>query len=76
MEKELKQIDDAIQENNPDFHELYAMQKMAAETEQQRVNDQLQLAYARNYNPPSFIYHHSSKDSGEVANQLVKNILR
>ena len=65
-----------VQENNPDFHELYAMQKMNAETEQQRVNDQLQLAYARNYNPPSFIYHHSSKDSGEVANQLVKNILR
>jgi hypothetical protein len=65
-----------VQENNPDFHQLYAMQKINAAAEQQRVNDQIQLAYARNYNPPSFIYHHSSKDSGEVANQLVKNILR
>jgi hypothetical protein len=65
-----------VQEGNPDFHQLYAMQKMQAEAEQQRVNNQIQLAYARNYNPPSFMYHHSTKDSGEIANQMVKNILR
>lgn len=64
-----------VQENNPDFHQLYAMQKMQADAEQQRVNNQIQLAYARNYNPPSFIYHHSSKDPAEMANQMVKNIL-
>jgi hypothetical protein len=67
---------EVVQEDNPDFHQLYAMQKMNAAAEQQRVNDQIQLAYARNYNPPSFVYHHSSKDPGETANQLVKNILR
>lgn len=64
-----------VQEGNPDFHQLYAMQKMQAEAEQQRVNNQIQLAYARNYSPPSFIYHHSSKDPAEMANQMVKNIL-
>jgi hypothetical protein len=64
-----------VQEGNPDFHQLYAMQKMQAEAEQQRVNNQVQLAYARNYSPPSFIYHHSTKDPAEIANQMVKNIL-
>ena len=64
-----------VQEGNPDFHQLYAMQKMQAEAEQQRVNNQIQLAYARNYSPPSFIYHHSTRDPSEMANQMVKNIL-
>ena len=63
-------------ENHPDFHQLYAMQQMQAASEQQRVNDQIRLAYARNYNPPSFMYHHSTKDSASTANEMVRNILR
>jgi hypothetical protein len=52
------------------------MQQMHAAEEQQRVNNQIQLAYARNYSPPTFMYHHSSKDASTTANEMVRNILR
>jgi hypothetical protein len=64
------------QENHADFHQLYAMQQMHAAEEQQRVNNQIQLAYARNYSPPTFMYHHSSRDTSTTANEMVRNILR
>jgi hypothetical protein len=61
---------------NPEFQQLLAMQKMNAEQEQQRFNNQIQLAYARNYSAPSFIHHSSSGNPAEIATRIAANATR
>lgn len=71
------QIDPEInQENHANFHQLYAMQQADAANAQNAHNMKIEEIYARNYNPPSFMYHHSTKDSATAANEMVRNILR
>lgn len=61
---------------NPEFQQLLAMQKMQGEQEQQRYNNQIQLAYARNYSAPSFIHHSSSGNPAETASKIAGSALR
>lgn len=64
------------QENHPNFQQLYAMQQMNANAKAAEHNMKLQEIYARNYNPPSFIYHKSSGDTASTANQIATAALR
>ena len=61
---------------NPEFQQLLAIQKMNAEQEQQRYNNQIQLAYARNYSSPSFVHHSSSGNPAEIASRIAASATR
>lgn len=65
-----------VQEQHPDFHHLYAAQQMEAANAQAAHQMKINEIMARNYNPPSFVYHHSTKDPASTANEMVRNILR
>jgi hypothetical protein len=65
-----------VQEDHQNFHNLYAMQQLDAANAQNAHDMKLQEIYARNYSPPSFMYHHSTKDPASTANEMVRNILR
>lgn len=59
---------------HPGYAQLMAKQKMDAFVERERYNNMINLAMARNYNPPSFIHHQSSgPPPGEVASNFVKS---
>jgi hypothetical protein len=64
------------QENHPDFQQLYAMQQMNADAKAAEHNMKLQEIYARNYNPPSFVYHKSSRDPAATATDIATAALR
>jgi len=71
------QIDpEIVQENHPDFHQLYAVQQMNAAMKQNEHDMKIQEIYARNYNPPSFIYHKSTGDTASTAQNIANSILK
>ena len=71
------QIDpEIVQEQHPDFHHLYAAQQMEAANARAAHEMKIAEIMARNYNPPSMVYHHSTKDAATTANEMVRNILR
>ena len=71
------QIDpEIVQENHPNFQNLYAMQQMNAAMQQNEHNMKLQEIYARNYNPPSFIYHKSTGDTASTAQNIANSVLK
>ena len=56
------------------YGQLMARQQLEAQAERERYNNMINLALARNYNPPSFIHHQSSgTPPQEVAMNLVKS---
>ena len=55
------------------YGQLMAKQQMDAMAERERYNNMINLALARNYNPPSFIRHSSSGSTPvDAVNEMVK----
>lgn len=56
---------------HPHLVQLMQLQQMQAAAEQQRYNNQINLAYAKNYNPPSVIVHKNpSADMETIYNMI------
>ena len=54
------------------YGDLMALQQMEAAREQQRAENQIALAYARNYSAPSFVYHRSSGNVLDTVQNMMK----
>lgn len=55
------------------YGQLMAKQQIEAASERERYNNMINLALARNYNPPSFIHHQSS---GTPAQDIAMNLVK
>lgn len=64
------------QEPHPQLAQYMQLQRMEAEMEQQRYNNQIQLAYARNYSPPTTIVHKNPSAEFETSYRMVNPNVR
>lgn len=60
---------------HPHLSQLMELQRMQAASEQQRYHNQINLAYAKNYNPPSVIIHKNpSADTDTLYRMMNPNV--
>lgn len=56
---------------HPNTQHLMQLQQMQADAEQQHYNNQINLALAKNYNPPSHIYHHNPSSELDTMHKIL-----